>query len=291
MFLLLTALGRRSRNAVAFAGAPGVFCTVRDVARIASATARRCDGVLEARSTAGRRTVAVEVRATSGQVRDDVQRAVEEQVRVLSPAPPGARAGQERRVSRAVIAVDRLLALVLGLLLAVGGLAAMAWWTGDLARVLPGAGTGSALGTGAVAELPGYSWYPWAAAGAALVLGLLALWWLLAHVPRRGAGQLLLPGSGPRGGLRVEADGPARAAADVLAATPGVRSASGRVVTDRGRLVAELAATVEPSADLAEVAATAQQVQEQLLQVLGRPDVRGRPRAGCARADRAARVA
>ncbi|WP_432522634.1 hypothetical protein [Kineococcus sp. SYSU DK006] len=193
-------------------------------------------------------------------------------------------------MSRAVLAVDRLVAVVLGLLLAAGGLAAMAWWSGDLARVLPSAGEGSRLVTGGAGELPEQSWYPAAAAGAALVLGVLALWWLLAHLPRRGAGQLLLPGSGPTGSLRAEADAPARAAADVLAAVPGVRSASGRVVTDRGHLVAELTATVEPGADLAEAAAQAQAVQEQLLGVLGRPDVSGRTRLTVARADRADRV-
>ncbi|WP_432522633.1 DUF6286 domain-containing protein [Kineococcus sp. SYSU DK006] len=85
--LVVTGLGRRRRDAIALAGAPGVFCTARDVARTASGAARRRDGVLEARSTAGRRTVAVHVRATSEAVRDDVQRAVEERLRVLTPTP------------------------------------------------------------------------------------------------------------------------------------------------------------------------------------------------------------
>ncbi|ABS05934.1 hypothetical protein [Kineococcus radiotolerans] len=186
-------------------------------------------------------------------------------------------------MSRGVLAVDRLVAVLLGLLLVAGGVAGLAWWTGDLAP-------GTSLDTAPVADVTGAGWFPAACGGLAVVLALLGLWWLLAHVPRRGAGQVALPGSGPRGALRVEGDAPAKAAAQVLGAVPGVRSAGGRLVQDRGRLVAELSATLEPRADLAEVAAAAGEVRGQLLEVLSRPDVVGRVRLGVARADRGSRV-
>jgi hypothetical protein len=186
-------------------------------------------------------------------------------------------------VSRRVLALDRVAAVLLGLVLVAGGVAGLAWWTGDLAP-------GTTLDTAAVGTVVDAGWFPAACAALAVVLAVLALWWLLAHLPRRRPGQLALPGSGREGALRVAADGPARAAARVLAAVPGVRSATGRVVEDRGRLVAELSATVEPRADLAEVAAAAGEVRGQLLEVLGRPDVAGRVRLAVARAERGSRV-
>lgn len=82
-----TGLGRRSRRGVAVAGAPGVHLATRDVARLASGAAGRCDGVLGARSTASRSTVTVAVRATGAGVREDVQRAVESQLAPLARAP------------------------------------------------------------------------------------------------------------------------------------------------------------------------------------------------------------
>lgn len=187
-------------------------------------------------------------------------------------------------MSRGVLAVDRVAAVLLGLLLIAAGVAGLAWWTGDLAP-------GTSLDTSAVGGATGAGWYPAACAGLAVVLALLALWWLLAHLPQRRVGLVALPGSGPRGALRAEGDGPTRAAAQVLGAVPGVRSATGRLVRDRGRLVAELSATVEARADLAEVAAAAAQVRGQLLEVLGRPDVVGRVRLRVARTDRGDRPA
>jgi len=184
-------------------------------------------------------------------------------------------------VKRSVLAVDRVVCVVLGLVLVAGGLAGLAWWTGELS---------GSLDTSVVVETASQTWFPGACAGAAVVMAVLALWWLLAHVPRQRVGVLALAGSGREGALRVSADAPARAAARRLAAVPGVRSASARVVTVRGRLLAEVRAVVEPSADLPEIGSEASAVRDLLLQVLGRPDVVGRVRLSVARHDRSARV-
>ena len=86
-WLVLTGFARRSRRAVAVAGQAGVHLSTRDVARLASGAARRCDGVLDASTSASRKTVTVAVEATSADVRDDVTRAVAAQLAPLSRAP------------------------------------------------------------------------------------------------------------------------------------------------------------------------------------------------------------
>ncbi|MFD0483147.1 DUF6286 domain-containing protein [Kineococcus sp. GCM10028916] len=86
-WLVVTGFGRRSRRAISVDGAAGVHLSTRDVARLASGAARRCDGVLEAKTTASRKTVSVAVQATSADVREDVARAVAAQLAPLSRAP------------------------------------------------------------------------------------------------------------------------------------------------------------------------------------------------------------
>ncbi|WP_432574307.1 hypothetical protein [Kineococcus sp. SYSU DK005] len=184
-------------------------------------------------------------------------------------------------MSRSVLALDRLVALVVGLVLIALGLAAAAWYPGWLARLWPAAPRELQLRTATDAFAA--SWWGWAAGAAGVVLVLLALWWLLAHLPRRGVGTLPLPGSARGARLLIDPDGPVDTAADVLAGTPGVRSARGRVLRDRGRLVVDVRATVEPDADLAEVVAAADAVTGDLRHVLGREDARARVRLSVAR--------
>lgn len=187
-------------------------------------------------------------------------------------------------MSRSVLGFDRLAALVLGLVLVAAGAAAAAWGLGQLTRVW--AGAPQAVSTAGAGDVYGQSWWPGAAAAAAVVLALLGLWWLFAHVPRRSTGPLRLAGSDRSGALAVDGSSAAAAAADVLAETPGVRSASGRVVSDRGQLVAEIDVTAEPDADLAEVAAAVDATGAQLAQVIGRDDLRGRVAVHVARRQR-----
>ncbi|PRY13031.1 hypothetical protein [Kineococcus rhizosphaerae] len=188
-------------------------------------------------------------------------------------------------MSRRVLGLDRVVAVLLGLVLLAGGAAAVVWAAGWLRQWWPGAPARLA-----VADVTKESWFAAAAAVAAVVLAVLALWWLLAHVPRRSVGTLSLPGSGPGGQSRLTASGPVDAAAEEFALTPGVRSASGRTISDRGELLVEFRAVVEPTADLRTVAAASQEVSAQLRQVLGRDDVRGRVRLSVARNDKTRRV-
>lgn len=187
-------------------------------------------------------------------------------------------------MSRKTLALDRFVAFVLALVLLVGGAALVAWPTGWLDQLLQqDAGT---VSTTAVTDALGASWWTGAAAAGAVVLAVLAVWWLLAHVPRQSAGTLTLTGSGRSGQLTIDPSGPAQAAADELATVAGVRSARGTVNRERGRLVVVLDATVEQRADLAEVAAEADRITATLYHVLGRRDARARVRLSVARRDR-----
>ncbi|GCD19595.1 hypothetical protein CTKZ_11570 [Cellulomonas algicola] len=172
-----------------------------------------------------------------------------------------------------MLAVDRVLLLLLGLVLVVVGVAAVGWQVGFLADVWPSAPRRLAVDTGSVT---GESGYPLLLALVGVVLVVLGLWWLLAHLPRRSVGPLRLPG-GDRPGRLVVDPGPAVAtAAGVLAEDRDVRSARGAVLRDRGETVVRLRTTVEPGADLPGVVAACDRVLADLAHVLPTERLRSR---------------
>ena len=175
---------------------------------------------------------------------------------------------------RSVLALDRIAAILLGLILLVLGVAAAGWYNGGLRRLWPA--FPKELSTAGASDVLNTGWWPWAAAGAGALAVLLGLWWLIAHLPRRGVGMLVLPGSGKPGRLLVDPAGPASTAAEVLADTPGIRSAHSKVLRDRGELVVALTGTIDPRADLTDVIAATDAVATELQAVLGRDDARAR---------------
>lgn len=86
-WLVVTGVRPRTRRTLRVAGSPDVHLGLRDLARLSSGAARSCDGVLSASSTASRRRVRVKVKATSGEVRDEVARAVSSQLIGLETPP------------------------------------------------------------------------------------------------------------------------------------------------------------------------------------------------------------
>ncbi len=169
--------------------------------------------------------------------------------------------------SRKLLLLDRVATFLLALvLLALAGMAIW-WFTGT--SPLP-----ERTKTAALQEVVDQQWWPWAAAAAGVVLILLGLRWLLAHLSSPRVSRLTLRGSHPGGKLAIDASRAASAAAQAFAATPGVRSAKGQIVKDRGRMVATVSAVIEPEADLPLLAAGADQVSADLAEVLGRDDLR-----------------
>lgn len=174
---------------------------------------------------------------------------------------------------RSVLAVDRVLLLLLGVVLVVAGVTAVGWQVGFLAEVWPSAPDRLAVDSGPVTRA---SSYPVLLALTGVLLVGLGLWWLLAHLPRRSVGPLRLPAGDRAGRLTVD-PGPAVAvAADVLSEAPDVRSARGSVLRDRGELVVRLRTTVDPGADLPAVVAACDGVLADLAHVLPSERLRSR---------------
>lgn len=174
---------------------------------------------------------------------------------------------------RGVIAVDRIVTLLAGLGLVVGGASVFAWHQGYLARD-PFRFTATRISFPWMTSTVGASWWPWAAGAVGVVVGLIALIWLLRHLTGGRVGTLILPGSGAEGALRLDIGAAASAAADeITAATDDVRSCRSKVVRDRGQLVAVLEPVLEPSADLAQVAPLARASAEKLVRLVGRGDL------------------
>jgi len=182
-------------------------------------------------------------------------------------------------ISRKILLIDRIATLVLGLALVAGGALGLWWWSGDSPFV-------SVSDTGAVQRVVDMVWWPTASVAVGVLLILLGLRWAAAHLSRAKVDKLYLPGSGSQGKLDVDGSKVVGAAADVLADTLGVRSATGKIMRDRGQLVARIDAVIEPEADLGQIAESADLVSAQLAEVLGRDDLRCSVELRVARAGR-----
>lgn len=167
-----------------------------------------------------------------------------------------------------VIVLDRVAAAVTGVLLVGAGLLALAWCTGQVLD-LP-----DTIDAAAALDVTAASWWPWALAGAGIVLLLLGARWLVAHLQSQTVSRLTLPGSGPAGRLVADARPVAKAAAEAFGSTQGVRSSRATITHDRGQMIARLRATVEHDADLGDVARAADRVSAELRGVLDRDDLR-----------------
>lgn len=170
-------------------------------------------------------------------------------------------------MSRATTGLDRAVTLVLGALLVAGGVLALGWYYAWWAWFPDNADTGSAL------EVIGYGWWPWALGVAAVLLFVLGLRWLVAHAPGRRVSTLRLPGSGSQGRLEVDARSAVAAACGELQRRHDVRSAQGVVRRDRGQLLIDVRAMLEPRSDLGSVAGALDVATAGLARTLERPDL------------------
>jgi len=155
-------------------------------------------------------------------------------------------------MTRGVRAVNRIVAFVVGLVLLVVGIAAVLWWAGVLGDVWQA--TPTALDPGRVDEVTGASWFGWVATASGVVLGLLALWWLVAHLGTPRVGTITLAGSDASGRLTIDVGALAGHVAEQARRLPGVVGARTTVDLERGRHVLVSTLQVDPEADLPELA-------------------------------------
>lgn len=172
--------------------------------------------------------------------------------------------------TRKTLFIDRAATLLLAVLLILGGLTAIWWWTGEPVR---GYQLPDTSDISRVAKVVDASWFAWVAALAGIVLALIGIRWIAAHLTSTRVKRLHLAGSDASGRLEVAGTKVVGAAAAAFADTLGVRSAEGAVLRDRGQLVAHLDATIEPDADLALLARRADEVSAQLAGALERDDL------------------
>jgi hypothetical protein len=184
-------------------------------------------------------------------------------------------------MSRALVSLDRNVTFVLGLLLIAGGVLVIGW-NYDLFSWLP-----SSVSVTPVMDVTKKGWWAGALAAAAVLLFLLGLRWLVAHLPGRSkVSKLALPGSAAEGRLNVDAGSAVSAACAALEARHDVRSAKGDVRRDRGQLVIDMRATLEPRCDLAEVATAIDDATATLTRSLERSDLHCRARLDVATSDK-----
>ncbi|GAA4843421.1 hypothetical protein GCM10023221_21970 [Luteimicrobium xylanilyticum] len=192
-----------------------------------------------------------------------------------------------KRAPRGTVVVDRVVAAVVGLLLVVGGAALVALGTGWLQRRRPA--LADTLDTSWVATQSARSWWPWALAVVAVVLAVVAVWWLAAHRPEPRAGTLPLRGEVPGARLWVASGPVVEVVSGLVERDPQVRSTSLALVRERGRLVLTGAVVVDSDADLDSVTDAVASGLDELGRVLGRDDVETRIHLGVASRGRTAR--
>ena len=178
-------------------------------------------------------------------------------------------------------ALDRVAALVTGLVVAAIGTAAILWPT-HVVRTAP-----ERISTGPVARLTSSTWWPWELAGAGTVLILIGLLWLTAHVPTRKTPVLRVAGGSDPGVIAVNLSGVASAAAAALEQDPNVQSAKGKALTDRGVATVELTVTAVHPAGLAAVISAVDTTCGHLAQATGDATVAARTVLQVARAAKA----
>lgn len=161
-------------------------------------------------------------------------------------------------MTRRLLGTDRVVSGVVGLALLALGLYLLDWRFGVVGSYAEEVRTDAA---GSVADS---GWWPWAFAAAGVLLGLLGLYWLLAHLRRPGPGTLRLSGSGAHG--RLEAD--LRSVADTLAgrleSTAPVTGARGTTRSVGSHTLLQVRAQVEPTADARELVAATEALEAEV---------------------------
>lgn len=110
-----------------------------------------------------------------------------------------------------------------------------------------------ALSTDQIGSTITSGWWPWGLTAVAVLLALLAVWWLMTHLRREGPSLLRLRASNSTGRLEADARSFADAAADSFADRVPSADVHGRTLTHRSVTWLDVTGTVGDSAEPTEV--------------------------------------
>lgn len=162
-------------------------------------------------------------------------------------------------MSRRLLLLDRALGLVLGLALVAVALLALDW------RYEVVGSYADKLSLQPLQTAADSTWWPWAFAGAAVLLGVLALLWLISHLGRSGPSSLRLGSSNETGSVDADLRSVATAMADHLGETAPLVGVRGTTRTHgRGLTLIELRGHVDPGADAQDLSEAARVASAQV---------------------------
>lgn len=189
-------------------------------------------------------------------------------------------------MNRKTFGIDRALAVLLAVLLLLGGIWVLLW----ALDLLPSQWWApSQLSLGVPEAYSDDPWWPWVFGLAGLLLTAVGTAWFVSHFRVNRVSTLSLPGADEGGRLLMDASALGHGVAAALQeASPGITGANGKVVELRRGLVLDVTATVRRQADLREVARACDDVTAQVLHSIGRDDLACRIRLKVAGRDRAA---
>lgn len=137
-------------------------------------------------------------------------------------------------MTRTATAMDRVATCVVGMLAVVLGVAAILWNL-DVIKNLP-----ARIEIPWAEDLVDYSWWPWAVGGVGVLLVLLALRWLISHVPLRRVKEITVPGSNSHSSITADLGAVAEGASASLEDFDEVSRVRGKALVDRGVRIVEL---------------------------------------------------
>lgn len=169
-------------------------------------------------------------------------------------------------MSRGLAAADRIATAVFGMLLLACGAALIAWQQGYPEHLAD-----SALNTRALHHAVTSGWYPWASASTAILVAILTLWWLYAHLRTPQMSEPSLQGSNTTGRFTVKPNSAAAAAAASFADTPGIASAKGTALIERGTPLVIITAAATPRLAIPDTLPAAAQLRDDVQSAMDTP--------------------
>lgn len=144
-------------------------------------------------------------------------------------------------MTRTATVLDRVATCIAGLLAIALGVAAILWNL-DVIKDLP-----ARIDIPWAEDLGDRSWWPWAVGVGGVLLALLALRWLISHVPLRRVKEITVPGSNSHNSITADLGAVAEGVTASLEDFDEVSGVRGKALVDRGVRTIDLRVTLRRS--------------------------------------------